>query len=341
MNDEGLADAGAANPFRLPGLHPGKRSRLAIRQIAGGVYIDVRGSGIYPHSATGKETNMTATKGLVVPAGGGKHLDMSAPGRFAALKLLGHETNESIMLFEETVPVGTKSLFHLHRDSDEVAWVLAGEITFQIGDEVTVGGPGTCAFFPRNVPHAWKNTGSETGRVVFLYAPAAAGGYVEELLNCPGPINDDERNKLRERYRWEVVGPNPLLRGRLCSRRIEPPEETTMAATLSTWTIDPGHSSVEFSLDYMGFSTYRTGFRALEGSLEFDATRPDASSVTASIPVASVDVTSDRLMSRLMDPDLLGGKDHPTITFKSTRVEALDPAHWQVAGDLNIQGVAH
>ena len=27
---------------------------------------------------------MTATKGFVVPAGGGKHLDMAAPGRFAA-----------------------------------------------------------------------------------------------------------------------------------------------------------------------------------------------------------------------------------------------------------------
>jgi hypothetical protein len=25
-----------------------------------------------------------------------------------------------------------------------------------------------------------------------------------------GSIDDDERNKLRERYRWEVVGPNPL-----------------------------------------------------------------------------------------------------------------------------------
>src|SRR5215470_2277669 len=112
-----------------------------------------------------------------------------------------------------------------------------------------------------------------------------------------------------------------------------------MATTQSTWTIDPVHSSVEFSLDYMGFSTYRTGFRVLEGSLEFDAARPTASSVTASIPVASVDVTNDRLMSRLMDPDLLGGKDHPTITFKSTRVEALDPAHLKVTGDLAIHGV--
>jgi quercetin dioxygenase-like cupin family protein len=153
---------------------------------------------------------MSTRKGLVVPAGGGRRLDMSAPGRFAALKLLGHETGGSVMLFEETVPAGTRSLFHLHRDSDEVAWVLSGEITFRIGDEVAVGGPGTCAFFPRNVPHAWKNSGSETGRVVFLYTPAAAGGYVEELLDRSGPVSDDERRELRERHRWEIVGPNPL-----------------------------------------------------------------------------------------------------------------------------------
>ena len=132
-------------------------------------------------------------------------------GERAALKLLGHDTNESIMLFEETVPPGTKSLFHLHRDSDEVAWVLAGEITFKIGDDVTVGGPGTCAFFPRNVPHAWKSSGSETGRVLFMYTPASAGGLIEEMSEHGArPMTDEERNAMRERHRWEVVGPNPL-----------------------------------------------------------------------------------------------------------------------------------
>ena len=157
---------------------------------------------------------MNITKGLVVPAGGGTYLDLGAPGRFAFLKLLGRETSESIMMFEETLPAGTKSLFHLHHDSDEVAWVLEGEITFMIGDTVSVGGPGTCAFFPRNVPHAWKNSGSETSRVLFLYAPASAGGYVEELMHrherAAPPMNDDERRELRERYQWEVVGPNRL-----------------------------------------------------------------------------------------------------------------------------------
>jgi len=152
---------------------------------------------------------MTAAKGFVVPPGGGKHFASPTPGRSFAMKLVGRETDESVMMFEETLPAGTKSLLHLHHDSDEVAWVLAGEFTFMIGDEVSSGGPGTCAFMPRDVPHAWKNTGSETGRVLFLYTPAAAGGYIEELAEHR-PTTDAERDALCKRHRWEVVGPNPL-----------------------------------------------------------------------------------------------------------------------------------
>jgi len=152
---------------------------------------------------------MSMTKGLVVPAGGGTRHDTPTPGRFFDLKLLGSATGESIMLFEETLPAGTASLFHLHHDSDEVAWVLAGDFTFQIGDEVTVGGPGTCVFMPRNIPHAWKNTGAEPGRALFLYTPAAAGGYIEALSEGR-PRDAAERDELLQRHRWEVVGPNPL-----------------------------------------------------------------------------------------------------------------------------------
>ena len=153
---------------------------------------------------------MTVVKGLVVPASGGKQF-VEAPGRFGALKLLGHETGESIMMFEQTVPSGTKSWFHLHRDSDEIAWVLDGEFTFKIGDEVGVGGPGTCAFCPRNVPHAWKNSGKEPGRALFLYTPAAAGHFLEEMVEHLGQslTAEESRDRLK-RHRWEVVGPNPL-----------------------------------------------------------------------------------------------------------------------------------
>src|SRR5437773_73597 len=154
---------------------------------------------------------MSAAEGFVVPAGGGKHFNSPTPGRSFAMKLLGRATNESIMMFEETLPVGTASLFHLHRDSDEVAWVLAGEFTFMIGEAVTVGGPGTCAFMPRNVPHAWKNTGAEPGRVLFLYTPGLAGKLFEELVDRPmGSVSDQELAEAAERHRWEIVGPPPF-----------------------------------------------------------------------------------------------------------------------------------
>ena len=62
---------------------------------------------------------------------------------------------------------------------------------------------------PRDVPHAWKNTGTEPARALFLYTPAAAGGLIEELAENR-PMNDDERTAFYARHRWEVVGPNPL-----------------------------------------------------------------------------------------------------------------------------------
>ena len=35
--------------------------------------------------------------------------------------MLGRETNQSIMMLNETLPAGIASLFHLHHESDEVA----------------------------------------------------------------------------------------------------------------------------------------------------------------------------------------------------------------------------
>ena len=151
-------------------------------------------------------------KGIVVPPGHGP-VSTTSPGRSFTLKLAGGATGGSIMMFEEAVPAGTKSTFHLHHDSDEVAYVLSGEITFKIGDEVTVGGPGTCAFMPRGVQHAWKNSGAETGRILFLYIPAEAGRLVEEqqrTQHTTASMSDREKTEQLQRHGWQIVGPNPL-----------------------------------------------------------------------------------------------------------------------------------
>ena len=91
------------------------------------------------------------------------------------------------MMFEETIPAGTKSTFHLHHDSDEVAM--------------------------SRVPHAWKNTGAETGRVLFLYTPARAGGLREEQQRTGrkfASMNERELAEICQRHGWELLGPPPL-----------------------------------------------------------------------------------------------------------------------------------
>ena len=140
-------------------------------------------------------------------------LNTSPPGRSIALKLSGDASGGGIMMFEEVVPPGTTSAHHLHHDSDEVAYVLSGEVTFRIGDGVTVGGPGSCIFMPRGVAHAWKNTGAETGRVLFLYTPAKAGGLIEEQQRTQrefAAMTERELAEFCEGHGWEIIGPSPF-----------------------------------------------------------------------------------------------------------------------------------
>ena len=153
-------------------------------------------------------------QGFVILPGAAPVLEMSALGRSAALMLQSEATAESVMVFEETVPAGTAAgPFHLHHNSDEVIYVVSGEITCKIGDQVTVGGSGTCAFIPRGLAHAWKNTGAETARILFMYTPAGAGKWFEERSRTPdawAAMNDRERAEFFRRHGWENVGPPPF-----------------------------------------------------------------------------------------------------------------------------------
>jgi len=79
--------------------------------------------------------------------------------------------------------------------------------------KITVGGPGTCAFMPRGIPHAWKSTGAGAGRILFSYTPAEAGKWFEELRlseRSLDDMDDRERAEIQRRHGWERIGPSPF-----------------------------------------------------------------------------------------------------------------------------------
>ena len=56
---------------------------------------------------------------------------------------------------------------------------------------------------------------------------------------------------------------------------------------MSTWTIDPTHSSVTFAIKHMLITTVHGSFADVVGSVVFDEAHPERSAVEASIGVAS------------------------------------------------------
>ena len=64
-----------------------------------------------------------------------RHVDGQVQFMLELNKAVGAAVKQGKKL-EEIVPPGTKSWFHLHHDSDEVAYVLSGEVVFSADDAV-------------------------------------------------------------------------------------------------------------------------------------------------------------------------------------------------------------
>lgn len=68
-----------------------------------------------------------------------------------------------------------------HHDFDEAFYVLDGEITFQLGDELFAAGPGAVAFAPGGVAHTLANHGDVPARYLLLCTPAGFEAYFGRL----------------------------------------------------------------------------------------------------------------------------------------------------------------
>src|SRR5438874_8609272 len=86
-----------------------------------------------------------------------------------------------------------------------------------------------------------------------------------------------------------------------------------------TWTIDPIHSDVSFTVRHMVVSKVRGFFRTFEGTLVTGET-PEQSSVTAKIDLASIDTNHEQRNEHIKSADFFDTEKYPTMTYQSTGV---------------------
>jgi polyisoprenoid-binding protein YceI len=113
-----------------------------------------------------------------------------------------------------------------------------------------------------------------------------------------------------------------------------------MAGT-TTWQIDPVHSTIEFAVKHMMFTTVRGRFKAFSGTIRIDDRDPNQSSVEVDIDASSIDTGAADRDAHLRSADFLDVENHPRMTFRSTRVEgahAKEGDRFRVSGDLGIRG---
>jgi polyisoprenoid-binding protein YceI len=105
------------------------------------------------------------------------------------------------------------------------------------------------------------------------------------------------------------------------------------------WDFDYNHSAVEFTAKHMMVSTVRGRFTKFNVVADFNEQEPEKSEIDVKIDAASIETGAEQRDVHLKSPDFFDAANHPTITYKSKKIEKTGDDHYNVLGDLTIRGV--
>lgn len=115
--------------------------------------------------------------------------------------------------------------------------------------------------------------------------------------------------------------------------------QSQTATSVRTYQIDPAHTTAEFAVKHMMFTTVRGRFGKVEGTILVDEYDPSRSSVEASAETASVDTRDEQRDAHLRSADFFDAEQYPKLTLKSKRVEPKGQNKARVVTDLTIRDV--
>src|SRR4028119_1929520 len=103
--------------------------------------------------------------------------------------------------------------------------------------------------------------------------------------------------------------------------------------TSGTWTIDPTHTEVAFTVRHL-MSKVRGTFKTFEGSIVV-ADGPLSSSAEATIDLSSVDTGTQQRDDHLRSSDFFDASTQPTMTFRSKQLRS-NGESFAAVGDLTV-----
>jgi len=109
-------------------------------------------------------------------------------------------------------------------------------------------------------------------------------------------------------------------------------------AQVSTWTSDPQHSEVDFSIRHMSVSNIHGRIGGVAATILMNQADVAKSSVTATIDVSTIDTGVAQRDTHLKTADFFDVAKFPTATFTSTRV-AKNASGVAVTGNFTLHGI--
>ena len=110
------------------------------------------------------------------------------------------------------------------------------------------------------------------------------------------------------------------------------------AVPAGTWQLDSAHTGVQFKVRHLMVSYVRGDFEKVSGKIVYDEQDISKSSADITIDAASINTRVAKRDKHLRSPDFLDVAKHPSITFKSKKVEKAGDGKLKMTGDLTIRG---
>jgi quercetin dioxygenase-like cupin family protein len=152
------------------------------------------------------------TRLLVEPEDG--NIITNPLGGKMVVKLRDQDTESAYSVHDNIIPAGSPGPRpHIHRNHDEVFYILEGQISVQIGSQNLTAPAGSFVIVPRGEVHRPSNPGSEPARVLLLFSPAGMDHFFEEAaerrLPLQAPPSDPtvaaELKEFIEKYGYEFA----------------------------------------------------------------------------------------------------------------------------------------